>query len=764
MIRKRSLWKSLAVSSPLSLSLLLAPGYASEGVKPSSDTGGTVHVDRSISPIVDPEVKPAQAEGEVVQPNQPLSLERELTTSFGRPNLDQIGSERVEAISAAPNADVIAGSEATIRATSDAGSLLGKSLSSTGVELQRRNPVSYEPRIRGHKVGQVYTNVDGAMWFPARQDLDTMLSKIDAGIIRDIIVLKGPYSVRYGPGFSFIDIQTVGTPRTDCGYEWHGRSSLNYQTNGEQWYGRESAWGGSTDWGYRIGYGHRTGNDYDSGDDIEIPTSYNVRDVDAAFGYDLSENSHLEFSYLRLDQTDTEYPGQIFDVDFLVTDGFTVRYNLDNQANFDALTLETWYNRTRLEGDAQGSAKREQVPILDRLGFVGDTDIDQMSTGFRLSSTWGEAECPQLTAGVDLRYMESELNELDIITTGGPRLNFPIPRSHQANPGVFVDYSLPVGERLRIKAGSRFDWLSANAEGTDTTGARPIDFRVGFGSGLSQNFDLVSGFLSGEYDVNENWTLLAGVGHAERAPTLTELYAAAPFLAILQQGSVFVIGDPQLDKERLWQLDLGLKAEYCKFRGGINGFYSWINDYITYVSPDAAQGVAFRQFDFVNTELATLSGGEMYGEYQWNDWITPFGSISYVEGRDHSAADRFSRVSGVENAIRTEEEPLPGIYPLSSRVGVRVSDAGEDPRWSIEFSARVVENQDRVASSLRESESAGFTTYDLRSFWRATDTLVLVAGVENFSDKNYREHLDLRTGLDVLQPGINFYFGAEWKF
>ena len=56
---------------------------------------------------------------------------------------------------------------------------------------------------------------------------------------------------------------------------------------------------------------------------------------------------------------------------------------------------------------------------------------------------------------------------------------------------------------------------------------------------------------------------------------------------------------------------------------------------------------------------------------------------------------------------------------------------------------------------------------------------LLTAGVENFGDKNYREHLDLRTGTfpltnpvtgqvevgpGLLQPGVNFYFGAQLTY
>ena len=41
-----------------------------------------------------------------------------------------------------------------------------------------------------------------------------------------------------------------------------------------------------------------------------------------------------------------------------------------------------------------------------------------------------------------------------------------------------------------------------------------------------------------------------------------------------------------------------------------------------------------------------------------------------------------------------------------------------------------------------------------------------VFGIENFTDKTYREHLDFRSlsGIQIFQPGINGYFGVERTF
>jgi outer membrane receptor protein involved in Fe transport len=740
----------------------------SEAVKATTESDGDIREAtlivqpppqaRPTEPIRPPAPTPAGASPRVVGLFGPSEATRNL-----------LSEERRER-SGRPGSGVVLGGESITRPSTDAGSLLGKAQSTSGVGVQKRTPIVTDPRSRGTRSGQLLAS--GSFWIPARQDLDTMLSKIDASVLSDIIAIKGPYAASYGPGFSFLDAEILRSPRFEDGPEWHGRTSLNFQTNGEQWYGRQTLFGGSDDWGVRVGYGHRTGNDYEDGDGNGIPSSYQSRDIDSTLGFDLSDDSRIEFSYLRLDQTDVEFPGQIFDIDFLVTDGYEVKYILENQCEFDRLEFETWYNRTRFEGNAQRIGKRRQIPeLVAPLNFTGFTDVDAMSAGYTLAVTWGVPDCPQLTVGADLRYLKQELNENDSFQfdAGGVIIpvtgNFPIPRSHASNPGLFAEQVLPVTERLTVRGGARVDWMSANIEEIpDGYTATQVRALLG-ANNLDRDFALWAAYLTGEYELDCHWTATAGFGHAERPPTLTELYALQPFLAILQQGFSTVRGNAELDEERLWQIDLGLSGDYGRLRGGIHGFHAWVEDYITYKALGTLVGVPDGLgVQFVNTELATLAGGEVYGECDWNECLTPFAVLSYVEGRDHTRGSR-----GIPPGLPgSDEEPLPGIAPLETRLGVRlheaVADSTERPRWGIELAARVVDNQDRVASSLLERESAGFTTWDIRSFWQVEKNLLLVAGVENFTDKHYREHLDLRTGTGVFQPGVNFYFGFEVNY
>jgi outer membrane receptor protein involved in Fe transport len=173
--------------------------------------------------------------------------------------------------------------------------------------------------------------------------------------------------------------------------------------------------------------------------------------------------------------------------------------------------------------------------------------------------------------------------------------------------------------------------------------------------------------------------------------------------------------------------------------------------------------------------------------------LTAFGTASFVEGRDHSRLSTISRQRELiaptsENDQRSQaltfdpvsgffvptgpestvdDEPLPVIAPLASRIGLRLHGPERNSPWNIEFVANVVDNQDRVATSLRELLTPGYTTYDIFASQRLTDSFSVTAGVRNLTDKFYQTYFDTRqAGLTpittVFQPGINFFFGCEY--
>jgi outer membrane receptor protein involved in Fe transport len=398
--------------------------------------------------------------------------------------------------------------------------------------------------------------------------------------------------------------------------------------------------------------------------------------------------------------------------------------------------------------------------------------VDALSTGYSAFCTWGEADAPQLIVGTDFRFIDRELNDVEIYRMPD-RWNFPIPRSYFANPGIMFEYGLPASESWRFRTGGRFDWVVTDAQNSvpgvgDDSGPILITDRLKTDR-LDRNFTLWSWFLTSEWECRENVTFLGAVGFAERPPTLTELYTAGSFINLLQSGLTTLTGDPELDKERLTQIDLGLRWDYPRFRGSLTGFHSWIHNYITFdggLIEEDQIGKKNNRVTLVNTDLATIAGCELRAVYDVRPMLETFVIMTYLEGRDHTRR-KPSRPRGVgdRSGVSWEVEPLPNIPAFDTRIGVRlhaVADESDDTeRWSIALIARMVDEQERVAYSLFERRTPGYTVWNLRAHWWATERLLMTAGVDNLFDRFYREHLDYRAGRGVYQPGMTFYFGTE---
>ena len=194
------------------------------------------------------------------------------------------------------------------------------------------------------------------------------------------------------------------------------------------------------------------------------------------------------------------------------------------------------------------------------------------------------------------------------------------------------------------------------------------------------------------------------------------------------------------------------------------------------------QAVEQVSLKYVNTDLATLTGVEVYAEYDLRPEWTLFGNLSYVRGDDRTRNGNFAtqpgapgapsqQVAGLDRGFfggvsGEDSEPLPSILPLDSMVGVRWHSAEEIPTWGLEFYARIVDGQTRVAASLLESATPGFSTFNANGFWRYSDDLTFWFGAHNFTNTHYREHLDFRSpsGSSVFQPGAAFFFASELTY
>jgi iron complex outermembrane receptor protein len=652
-----------------------------------------------------------------------------------------------------------------------------------GVEVQHRNPVELDPNIRGYKQGQIYAESNGTYAMAARPDMDTMLSKMDPNTVEDVLVIKGPYGVQYGPGFAFIDIEREPTPRYQDGFEAHVRTNLDVRTNGMEFLEHETVYGGDSNYGFRFSLGGRQGGDYLSGGDpgSRIPAAFDNRDTSGEIGYSINPYQRIELAYQTMDQTGTDCAATFFDVAYLTYYNIELRLIDENpMAPWSKLVTSGWYNHTGFYGTT-ANKDNPDFPVISRIEFALDQALAPTVTGVKLNGTTSGAldntgfraaatfdlDQDHLVVGCDYRNLIQSINEDFTLssltgTITPPTFSDNLPQATMHDPGVFAElFSSPI-EHCEVAFGARFDFVETTANAADVGANTSLPGGTQF---LNQYDYLYTVFVDTKVKLDEHWTLDVAFGHAERPPTLTERYADAMFLSVLQNGFTRVIGDPSLHPEQNSQGDITLAAHYENVRAKITGFQAFVNDYITF--EQIATVPAFdeaRLLQYVNTGLATLSGGEASAEYDPSPWITVFGTLAYVDGRD-----------------QTLGAPLLAISPLDSWVGVRWHNPEPQRRWDLECAVRIVAGQDRLgtirvlggAPQVVEEQTPGFAVWNVRGYYHYSKTLKFTAGVDNLFNENYMEHLDMRINgpvgfpapeTRVLAPGITPYAGLEWIF
>jgi len=718
-----------------------------------------------------------------LNPSFPSAQTSSVNTQAQVAALEQITQEPVDTgiVQTAP-LEIVPASSYNLVSSPDVTETIIQTATTPTVRARRRSPIALEPRIRGYAGGQLYTTFDGAFVGPVRNDLDGVLSKVDKSLIGTTQVISGPYGLRYGSGFSFISVDTVPTPRYEYGWENHVRLGSSVRANGGQTYNTATLLGGGERAGYFANVSYRSGSDYTAGGGLQIPSSYDALNIFSGIGFDLNEETRMVTKFTQMNQGETEYAAQFFDINALRFYGITHSIIHQNDRTGFGYRIDGWYSDTSFDGDTDLPGKRrDDFPVLQRVdqalsiapGNTGQFDADVAGdirlAGIRAGVNRQFDEETSVSAGADFRHVQQAINEnFDIsdFTTDGPEFQTGLPGAEIFDPGIYVEGASGMTDYWNAAVGARLAFASTRADANNVQ--QRSNFRDSNGD-IDRDLDLSdilgSMYLTNDLQLTGAWRTRLGAGYAERLPDLSERYSDGLFLSVIQSGFSRVIGNPELKKERNWQLDFRLDGEYDNARIKFLAFNAWILDYITYSANVIADPLGARLLQVVNTDYATLAGFETYGEYDFSEGFRSFGSLTYLDGRD-----------------REIDQPLSGISPLEGRVGLRWFDPSPENAWGLEWGWRIVNDQDRLGS-LRpvpgggdtpiplEVRTPGFTTTYIRGYLSPSEGINITAGIENILDKRYLEHLSLRlpaaggfSQTAVLSPGITPYVGVEIEY
>jgi iron complex outermembrane recepter protein len=682
------------------------------------------------------------------------------------------------------------------------------------VSGRRLSGINIDPRVRGYNSSQLNASANGMTQWRSIQDIDSLFSQIDPGVIDEITVIDGPYTSLYGPGFAFITANLLGPVRYDCP-QMHSATTFNYGSNGQILYGRENFLGGGRTWGAFFSYGVRAGNDYRAGganSDWLVPSSFEKWDTMLSLSCDINAYSRIEFDMLHTEMNDVEMPGIVYDLDNSTNSQYNLRYIIqEDRKGPRQFLMQSWHQETFFRGDASSASKQQTfyqafiAATAEQEGFAPPVNtLGQgyvASTGVRGLRTFGQTDGPQWTIGADWRRIQQRYLERDIDAQGADIYGeyYGTPESRADDVGVLTHLELPLSERLSLAAGGRVDYTKASLDVNDpiVTLASDPDYTPGRNM---PNYTLGMAYAMAKLKLNEHDTLSVGNGFAMRTPDLAELYSYEPFVPVIRFGNSFTEGTSSLRPEKNWQFDLGIASQRGPFRYGARGFYATIWDYITPIplyigapatsthylgrnfegfSPDLRTDIGLpsengdtcqAEYHIANVGLATMAGGDLFGEVEIRKGITVFGCMSYVHGEN--LRPMHVTVDDAGNYIVTPiggTEPLHGMYPFNGKISLRVFDPKKD-KWGMEFGARLVHSQHEVATSLAELGSPGFSVFDLRAYYRWREHVRLSLALENLFNRDYYEPGSLvilnPAGIPafIREPGFSAILGIDARF
>lgn len=131
---------------------------------------------------------------------------------------------------------------------------------------------------------------------------------------------------------------------------------------------------------------------------------------------------------------------------------------------------------------------------------------------------------------------------------------------------VFFFEEVALNDKLRLQFGARYDHQTNDTE-----------FNTAFGPGLNRDFDAFSASAGLVYNPVENYAVALSFAYTQRPPTYVELFADGPHVAT----GTFEVGDPDLDTEDSFSVDLSLRKNAGRVTGSVSGFYYRFSDYVS---------------------------------------------------------------------------------------------------------------------------------------------------------------------------------------
>jgi hemoglobin/transferrin/lactoferrin receptor protein len=646
-----------------------------------------------------------------------------------------------------------------------------------GVSLARDGIWATGINIRGLSQQRIVMLVDGNR-IETATDLMASMSFFDMDDIERIEVIKGASSSLYGTGAMGGIVNVITShPTFSSSTYFNGSVNGGYNTVNELFTNKLTFNLGSKKWYASISGSTRDANNINTPKG-EIPNSqFSDISISANAGYKLKENQIVELKYQYFDADNVGIPGgDAFPGPATATYSDAKRWMLS--ANYEITDISDQFKKFNFRYFHQyiirdvnlnpnvvsynADSTQRTTPQLFTPSGAHTTD------GGQLQTDWSFGQNNNFSIGFDVwrRKVETsrekyiQVDVLDptgniLVTNNIVRGETPIPESCFGSAGIYYqneqkflndDLKLILGGRLDgIRIANQealdYDYLIVNGTRNDTPPNQRITFEENEEYKLSWSANL--GLL---YSLVPDIDVSFNAGRSFRAPSLEESFK------YIDLGNMVRLGDPNLDPEQGYSMDLGLRIWKPKFSFRVNGFVNWLSDMIVEESGEFIYSYTTGVVDTIpalinrNVDKARLYGVDFNFQYNFYRNFVLHGTGSYVRGEDTQ-----------------NDTNLPLIPPMNGSLGLRYNL----PKYGgVDLQAIGFADQDKVAEG--ELETKGYARFDLRlysSFINVDFAKVkFLGGIENIGDRAYSNHLATNRGSITIEPGRNFYIKMKVLF
>ncbi|HSP89223.1 MAG TPA: TonB-dependent receptor, partial [Ignavibacteriaceae bacterium] len=569
--------------------------------------------------------------------------------------------------------------------------------------------------IRGLSKNNIVSLIDGNR-IETSNDIAAGLSLIEINDVNRIEVIKSAVSSLYGSGAlgGVVNIITEKGfyPET---FRLNVSAISSFSSVNKNSSGTISFNLGDYNWFLNLRGTLRDADDVETPDGILKNSQFKNKNYSIFSGINFSDDQELKISYQNYLAEDVGIPGNSLftsnaEVKYLKAERnlASIEYNIKNI--FPAMVnLQTKLFFQEIQRDVEN--KPNTVSLSNngrtRTSVLKITPNGNHKTiGASLQSNWLFNDKHFLITGFEVWQRELKTNRerelfIETIDTNSQTVTnsihkiigeVPIPSSKYLSLGFFAqdEYEI-IKDKFKLFLGGRIDQIQVHNDDVynplyeivnDSINFNPASKKKNWKEDEAEDFSWSSN-LSILYSITQETDLTFAAAHSFRSPSLEERYQ------YIDLGSFVRVGNPQLQPEKGYFFDAGLKYWGNDFTFSGNIFYNLLNNLVA-EQPGTFEG----RSAFIKTNIgkARLYGFDFGFEYSPYKNYSVAGILSSVNGED------------IEN-----NSYLPQIPPLNGRLFFSTSTLDF---FKLNLASTFFADQNKTAPG--EIGTPGFITYDLQ--------------------------------------------------